>query len=323
LLLQAQNFNKILIKIVECWLFLTNTLNCFAQQEFSNIQYLLNPTFINPSFAGNNTDLQVNSFYKQQWVNLASAPKIAAFSADLPVKKHWGTGILFQYDKIGYQNSSKIVGQIAYKVKLNSLYNLDFGMQFGTQQLQINLADLDYKLPNNQQIDPVLTAQINQWKPVVGFGLHFHQAKYFVSISSPNLLATEIQNVENNLQSKYFQQYYFCAGLNLKASKSITLKPAILLKNISGTPLLADFNTRISYQEKFTLGLSYASNQSANAFFQFTINKQFTIGYAYKYYFSTLKYYQAGSQEIALKYILPLKKKSEEELEKSKEVISQ
>ena len=65
-----------------------------------------------------------------------------------------------------------------------------------------------------------------------------------------------------------------------------------------------DLNLSVMFNDKFAIGAAYRTPNIVAAMVNFVVLDGLTIGYAYDYNFSALRYFSGGSHEIALIYKL-------------------
>jgi type IX secretion system PorP/SprF family membrane protein len=166
--------------------------------------------------------------------------------------------------------------------------------------------------------DPNFGQNINKILPSVGTGINLSNEKWFLAISVPQIIRTNLSLVENpnaNYSTANSRFLFTMFGYDFRLNKSIKISPNILAKVVENAPVAFDYNLKASFNDKFTLGGSLrtanakfneVSTQTrlGDAFLAFTevqITPKIRFGYAYN--ISTTKgQYDSGSHEIMLSF---------------------
>jgi type IX secretion system PorP/SprF family membrane protein len=121
----------------------------------------------------------------------------------------------------------------------------------------------------------------NITKPSFGAGLILNSERYFVGLSVPRMLKARvtISDLETQL---YSQHFYAMGGYIFYINEHIRLKPSVLLKSVKGSPLSADVNFSMNFEEKITAGI-YTRNLNAYGLMgQIKFGGSYRFGYAFE-----------------------------------------
>jgi type IX secretion system PorP/SprF family membrane protein len=99
------------------------------------------------------------------------------------------------------------------------------------------------------------------------------------------------------------------SGYVFPVSESVKLKPSVMVKAVSGAPLIADITLHALLKDVFWLGVSYRTEDSFAGLATFQITPQLRIGYSYDYTLTELNNYNNGTHEIHLGYDFSFNKK--------------
>ncbi|AJH15617.1 PorP/SprF family type IX secretion system membrane protein [Myroides profundi] len=279
---------------------ITSTL--YAQQDPQYTQYMYNTNMINPAYAGSRGTLNVFGMYRTQWVGLDGAPKTANVSVSTPLgESGLGLGVNFTNDRIGAMDENNISVDLAYAIDLNADYKLAFGLK-GTA----NLLSVDYtKLNIHNPTDPVSQENINnKFNPNIGAGLYMYSDKAYVGLSVPNFLTTDRYDDNDITTMRQKMHFYLMGGYVFDVSENLLIKPAALVKAVSGAPLQVDLTANFLFYDKFTLGGAYRWDASVSALAGFQVNENLFVGYSYDFETTALQRYNSGSHEIFLRFEL-------------------
>ncbi|SER69471.1 PorP/SprF family type IX secretion system membrane protein [Myroides profundi] len=281
-------------------------IGCFqtmqAQQDPQYTQYMYNTNMINPAYAGSRGTLNVFGMYRTQWVGLDGAPKTANVSVSTPLgESGLGLGVNFTNDRIGAMDENNISVDLAYAIDLNADYKLAFGLK-GTA----NLLNVDYtKLNIHNPTDPVSQENLNnKFNPNIGAGVYLYSDKAYVGLSVPNFLTTDRYDDNDITTMRQKMHFYLMGGYVFDVSENLLIKPAALVKAVSGAPLQVDLTANFLMYDKFTLGAAYRWDASVSALAGFQVNENLFVGYSYDFETTALQRYNSGSHEIFLRFEL-------------------
>ena len=293
----TKNYSMLTLRICIV-LILGTSFSVFSQQDSQYTQYMYNTITINPAYAGNRGVLSLNGIYRTQWVGLDGAPETINFSANTPIGLGGvGVGLSFVSDKIGPSTESLIAADFSYTIRASERMKLSFGLKAG-----LNLLDVDMdKL--NSEYDPNLI-DVNQSSPLIGAGLYLHSDKWYVGLSTPNLLKTDHYDDVAVSTATEKAHFYLIGGYIFDLSSSLKFKPAVLAKAVSGAPVSLDVSANFLINNRFTIGGAYRFDAGVGFLAGFQISNQLMLGYAYDYNTTDLGNYNSGSHEIFLRFEL-------------------
>ena len=98
-------------------------------------------------------------------------------------------------------------------------------------------------------------------------------------------------------------------GYNIKINKDFVVQPSILARMAPPIPYQLEYNLKLTYKDMLWIGAGYRTYDCASAMLGLTIDKQFSLAYAYDYTLTALRQYSSGTHEITLGYTLTYKKK--------------
>jgi len=288
--------SKIRLILFLCLLFVVNTLK--AQQEPMFSQYMFNLIHINPAYAGNRASDNITALYRKQWVGIEGAPTTASLSWDKRAdQSNVGYGLQIYNDHLGIESTSGIQAFYSYRIPFQNSF-LSFGLSAGVLNYRTTYSGLLTTLGS----DPVFTDDINGLLPTAGFGVLYATANWYMSLSAPALLDTKI-NANNEQTTVGANNHYFLTGGYIfNVSKTLVLKPSVLIKAVKGAPIEYDFNLNAWIQDIVGLGVSYRTGDALVGMFEIQILPELRLGYAYDYTISNLRPFSKGTHELMLRY---------------------
>lgn len=271
-----------------------------AQQDSQYTQYMYNTHSVNPAYAGSRGSLSIMGIYRNQWVGLDGAPETLNFSLHSPIGvKGVGLGLGFMSEKIGPTAESIVTADFSYTIPLESELKLAFGIKGGVSIWDMDPTKLNIFNPNDYNL-----RQENTSSPVIGAGLYLYTPKWYIGLSTPNILETQHYDEVQISTASEKTHVYLIGGYVFTINPNLKLKPAILAKAVVGAPLALDFSANALLNDVLTFGLAYRLNAAVSALAGFQISDKIMIGYSYDYDTTALGNYNSGSHEIFLRFEL-------------------
>lgn len=274
-----------------------------AQQEAMYSQYMFNTLAINPAYAGSRNVTSATALYRNQWVGINGAPETITFSIDAPINsKKVGLGLQVFNDKIGITKTTGAFASYAYRIRLQK-GTLAFGLQAGASQYRADFQDVS--LSPDPSNDLAFSQNVNKVLVNLGTGIYYNTDRFYVGLSSPQLLNNKLTNFtvqNNNVFNGQALHLFFATGYVFPISDVFALKPSVLIKGVKGAPIEADLNATLWIKDVFAVGLQYRTKADISAMIEVQASPQIRLGYAYDRSLTKLVQYNSGSHEIMLRY---------------------
>ena len=306
-----------------------------AQQKPQYTQYVFNNLLLNPAVSGIENYTDVKAGYRSQWTGLQGAPVTSYLTITAPIgdkflqgdataspseggenpssrlftqnykaaEPHHGIGFMIVSDVAGPITTTNIDATYAYHLGLTESLNLALGVQAGVSHTSLNISEITLENP----FDPAIAnANNSAWKPDVGAGIWLYGPTYYFGASAQQILPQNLYFSTNNTytQNQTVPQYFITSGVKLFLSDDLTLLPSFLIKVINPTPLTFDVNTKLSFKDKFWLGVSYRRDDSVGLLAGLNISSFINIGYSYDITTSALNTVSNGTHEIVISLLL-------------------
>jgi len=298
-MIKQSSLTKSLILVVFATLL---SLEMNAQQDPQYTQYMYNTMSVNSAYAGQRDVLSITGLYRTQWVGIDGAPKTITFGAHAPLRNNrMGLGLNMVSDKLGPANETNVDLNFSYTIPIDDFTGteLSFGIKGG-----FHLLDTDWSKGVFQNPDVLFNDNLNLFSPTVGAGLYLHSEQWYLGFSVPNFFTTEHYNdIQESIATERLH-YFLIGGYVFDINRNTKLKPAVLVKGVSGAPLIADLSLNALFNDKLTLGLGYRWDDSISGLAGFQVNEGLFIGYAYDLTTTGLNNYNSGSHEIMLRFEL-------------------
>ncbi|MBL4702984.1 MAG: type IX secretion system membrane protein PorP/SprF [Flavobacteriales bacterium] len=278
-----------------------------AQNQYHMSQFMMHQPFINPAAQASYEGINGALLYKTQWTGFVGAPKIAGFNINMPLgdSKNNSVGLTMTKDQIGVNNSYDISANYAYRIETGDKSYLALGLGASLMLMQSNLGDVHTIISD----DPVYSGNTQTFvMPNFKFGAYYFKDKFYIGITSPNLLknritfGTELESsTEFDVSNMHF---YLHSGYQFELNDELDLMTSVLLKNVSGAPLQVGLNAQVVYQEKIGVGLAYRTSKEISVLANYQLTPELKLGYAYDFNLGQIGRYSSGTHEIMLIYNL-------------------
>ena len=278
------------------------TSNIQAQQDPQYTQYMYNTASVNPAYAGSRGHGVITAIGRTQWVGFEGAPNTQNISYDTPIGySGLGLAINLMNDEIGPSSEVYLDANLSYTIETGEEGNLAFGLRLGGRFLNI-----DWTKGRINENEDILEENINKFLPTIGAGIYYYEPDWYVGLSVPNILRKEHYDAENPVGETAVERmhFFFIAGYVYDINEDLKLKPAVLLKAVSGAPLSLDVSANLLFSEKFRIGLGWRWNDSLSALLGFQVSEKLLIGYSYDLTTSNYNITNSGTHELMLRYEL-------------------
>ena len=293
------------IKLFLFSIFLGYSLLINAQQESSFNMYMFNHQSFNAGYVGSKNYSSFTFLSRSQWIGFDGAPVTHSFSYNgSRSEKNLAFSLTGIVDRIGPIESSQFSADVAYQLKLNDKeHYLGLGLKLSASILDFNS---DILAPQQKQDFSLYSNEMPEnLEPNIGFGFYYHTPRFYLGFSIPRMIQDE----------KYFliRHNYFITGGLLSVSNSIELKPSLLLKFTSGSPISYDFSTLIYFNKSIWVGPQIKNLVSiSNDIIQsgaglgvlagIHVSNNFSVGYVFSNSVGIRNFTNTNSHEFLLRY---------------------
>lgn len=292
--------NKLVVGVV-----LTLLVGAFAygQNRLNITQYMMHQPILNMASIAGNDNINAAVIHRQQWVGFEGAPASSFFSLNTPIKTtNLHIGGIASFDRIGTNSIIDFDLGIAYRMKLNERNFLSLSLKGG-----VTNTNSDYsKLTLKDQSDPEFSATtISEIQPDFGFSAYFFSQDYYVGFAIPSLFRNANYYPESQLVVPEDFHYFTTAGYRFTLNESFKLGFSTLVKGVIGSPIQADLNSQLLYNDFLGFGLSYRTSNDLAAIISVRFMDKYMLSYSYDFGFSDLSRYHSNTHEIMLTFDTP------------------
>lgn len=270
-----------------------------AQQDPQYTHYMFNTLSVNPAYAGQRETLSVVGLHRTQWVGIDGAPQTQSLGIHSPLRnERVGLGLNIVRDALGPASETFIDANFSYTVPLNaSDLKLSFGVKGG-----LHMLDTDWTKGLFQNPDVAFNNNLNLISPMIGAGLYMHTRKWYLGMAIPNFIETDHYDDFEESVATERMHFYIIGGYVFNINETTELKPAFLVKGVSGAPIIADVSANFWFQKKLTAGLAWRWDDSISALVGLQVTPGMFVGYSYDMTTTGLNNYNSGTHEITLRF---------------------
>lgn len=273
-----------------------------GQQTPLHSHYVLNYFQLNPAVAGSKPCLDMKVSYRRQWSGIPEGPRTATGN----IHGNFGNG-KYNFHGIGARVHTDNTGPIgftglnvayAYHMKTTRKYYLSVGASVGFQQFRVSVGDII--LPDVQflQDDAFLGGSSEFLFPMIDFGLWYYKDDRFYGFAITNMLEQNYSII--GLNSAARRHYSLAAGRAIDMEDGFMFKPAAHIQFIPGSRVSFELTGMIDYKSKIEIGAGFRSESGVTALARFDLFKYITLGYAYDFALSRIRFDGRHTHEVVL-----------------------
>ena len=287
----------------------------FSQQIPQFSQYMFNPTFINPAYAGYKQELYLQTYYRKQWTGVEGSPETFALAGDATIfKTRLGVGGQIMTDKIGAQRTTAAYGNLSYHLQLTDSRFLSFGMGAGLIHSSLDGGMLNPANPS----DPAVPAGSEQtFYTDVKAGLFLYDDLFFIGIAGDQLLSPVFDFDRGDVKIQPVPHVYLSGGVLVDLSDQLSLLPSFMYMDDFKSPSRMDLNALFILNDNIWMGGGYRMglkipgreiqkelrmSSAIIGMFQIFLGEGFRFGYGYDHSISGFGPQNTSSHEISLAY---------------------
>lgn len=291
-------------------IFVISLQSAFAQQLPLQSQYMFNKYAFNPAVAGSEDRFVILTGFRSQWTGFDGAPQTALLTMQGPLGSGSGIGADVYSDKLGATSELGFHAAYTYQVSLDKDTRLAFGLQVGGVQYSVNGTLLNTYEPDDQVVPQVMTSA---FLADATFGTYLFSDKFYVGASVFHLTNSAIafSNDFSQDQIGFFDRHLvLMGGLKIDAGEKLIVEPSFMLRAVTGAPIQIDFSSRLIYDKKYWLGLTYRTRAAWIAMLGIDVSEHFVLGYGFDYSTTELQSFSNGTHEVILGWKFNQKKQS-------------
>ena len=222
-----------------------------AQTNLKLTDYYNNPSSYNPAYVGVTEGLFLKGYYTSQWTDFEGSPSSQMIDLQNNFdNRNIAAGISILNDTFGVLKNLNVDTNFSINFKSSQDISFSLGLKAG-----INSFSTDYHNLNIlDQTEFIFSENISKIIPRVGIGFYTHGNKWFLGISSPNIIENKISTESNDVLFKNTNQYYSTFGYNFYLNDFL-FKNQFFAQIIEGNPISYIFSTKVIFKNYISLSL--------------------------------------------------------------------
>lgn len=287
------------------------TSSVCAQQQGLYTMFMYNKLGLNPAYAGYHDHPCVSAIYRNQWIGFEGAPETQLLSFQTPLsQQRIGLGLNLSRVSLGISSMITLDGIYAYRLPIGDGV-LSLAAQASVRNMDVDYSDPALRAVQELSIDPgVDLTRENKVVANFGAGAYYHTDRFYLGLSAPRLVKSDIDFEENNLfTSREERHFYLMTGYVIPLDYTVDLVPQVLIKYVDGAPVNADFNASVVWKRDYTLGLTFRTGgasgdvgESVDLIASAVVARGLLVGIAYDFTLSALRKHSSGSLELVVRY---------------------
>lgn len=292
-----------------------------GQQVPQYSQYIFNPVFINPAYAGYKQQLYLQSYYRKQWTGVEGSPETFAVAGDTYLEdSQLGVGGQVLTDKLGAQKTTAVYGNLAYHLRLTNTKYLSFGVGAGIVNAQLDGG----MLRPDQDDDPSIPVGKDRMTyPDMKFGLFLYDEKFYVGLAADQMLSSVIDFDQGDIMVKPSPHIYLSSGYHFDLNYNFALVPSIMYMDDFNAPARLDVNASFILNDTFWLGAGYRAginmpgreiqdglkkSTAVIGMVQVQLKQGLRLGYAYDHSLTGFSVNTFTTHDISVAFLFPPKR---------------
>ncbi|MEO5907374.1 MAG: type IX secretion system membrane protein PorP/SprF [Saprospiraceae bacterium] len=282
-----------------------------AQQQSLHTMFMFNKLLVNPAYAGYHEHPCVTGQIREQWIGFEGAPKTQSLSMHGPLSsQRIGIGFNLQRRSIGVSSATTIDGIYDYRFPIGN-GTLSLGVQASARFLEVDYTDPNVRTVQDINIDQgVESVADTKFLANVGAGLYYYTPQFYIGLSAPRLMNSDIDFELNNLFIAREQaHYYLMTGVALRLDHRMSFVPQVMVRYTENAPVDVDLNLGIRWWEDYSLAVTLRKGgvddrllESVDLIVSAKVLRGLRIGAAYDITMSELRQYSNGSLEVMMMY---------------------
>lgn len=276
----------------------------YAQETAPNyLLYRYNMNILNPAYAGVSEDSEIGLGFRKQASDFDDSATTQYASFSMPLKKNLGIGASLVNDKVFITKETSVVVDVSYKLQMDAVTNLYLGLKAGGAFHNIDYNSLGVN-------DPLFSSNASTFSPQMGVGAYLKGERYFINVSSPNLILSEIESpkldntgaiISESVEEKF--HVYLGGGYTFKINENIDFTPSVFSRFVSNEDMLLDVSAVADFSNKIEAGLTYRVDTSIIGSVMLKVVKNTSFGYAYESVTSDYSAVSTGTHEFVVRFV--------------------
>lgn len=228
---------------------------------------------VNPASLATEAPINIGLVHRYQWHGVEGAPRTSALHGSFELNPDMAIGLNIQDDRIGVERRTSLQLAYAYKLALNKVDYISFGVQIGMENMALQYGDVLTATAS----DPVFSQSYTGTSWNAGFGAYGKIKQWYVGFSIPEIRALHpFSRFSGYVPDQW--HFYALSGYRKTIQNQWVLEPVIQLNAAVHAPLHAEVLLR-GGTKLFTIHGGYSFESALLTGFDITINEVFRTAY--------------------------------------------
>jgi type IX secretion system PorP/SprF family membrane protein len=228
---------------------------------------------INPASLATESPILVGLVHRYQWHGVEGAPRTSGLHSSFELNPDMAIGVNVQDDRIGVERRTSLQLAYAYKLALNKVDYISFGIQVGLENMALHYGEV----LTTTASDPVFSQSYSGTSWNTGFGAYGKIKQWYIGFSIPEVRVLQpFSSFSGYLPNQW--HFYALSGYRATIQNHWILEPIIQLNAALHAPLHAEILLR-GGTKRFTVHGGYSAESALLTGFDVTINEVFRTAY--------------------------------------------
>ncbi|WP_018342033.1 PorP/SprF family type IX secretion system membrane protein [Cytophaga aurantiaca] len=258
--------------------------------------------YYNPAYAGSGTQFRATGIYRTQWTKYPGAPNTQVVTAEAPLGKNVGGGIVLNRHSIGNTLQINFSASASYRIKTGRESFVQFGLKAGISQINFGAGSAFIWDENDPYLSPNSTKGIIS---TFGAGVFYKKKSFYAGLSIPDLVLIDpnkLYHDEASNKSLAKKNFFFMSGIKFNVTDFIALQPNVLVRYYPTRPLNYYINLSVIFNQTFTAGVGFMYPKALALYTNVNVTPKIILGYRYEFNTSGFALGNYGSSEILVRY---------------------
>lgn len=290
--------NKILITL----LFIFTSILGIGQQIPTNNQFVINRSSFIPALSGFSGNIESFLTYRQSWIGIEGAPKLALFNLNGAINDKMGLAFSFMSEKAGNFSQNYIFATYSYHIFLSENNCLSAGI---TPMYYRNQLDFSSINSYGTQLDPILQNYDNLSLSTfdIGISLAFNMGNLNIGFSVPQTIGLTLKY--NNSNSNFgLKRHYFAYTSYKYELNDWSFEPIVNIRSTENSPINYGGSLFVKYKNRIWTNIGYNANKSYIISVGALSGNSLAISYSYEFGFSGIYASSIGTHEITIGFLI-------------------
>jgi type IX secretion system PorP/SprF family membrane protein len=258
--------------------------------------------YFNPAYAGSGSGIRANAFHRSQWSKLPNAPNTQIITAEKPLGKNVGGGVVIDRHQAGPLLKVSLSLNASYRVKTGRESFFQFGLKAGIARVDYGVGS-SFKWDDN---DPILVPSQNRGMMVnFGAGAFYKKKSFFAGLSVPDLVMIDAHKLyydSTNNKSLLKKNFVLISGIKINVNDFIAVQPNVMLRYYPTRPLNYYLNLSVIFNQTFTTGIGFVYPKGLSIYTKVNVSPKLMLGYRFEYNLSSFNLGNYSTNEILISY---------------------